>query len=77
MGLGIGVYCELCKEQLYYGKDTAEIIWHTQVDANGTQTSHNHPVMCHECTTAINRLQWYNEQKMKHDYRLNRPEKCL
>ena len=52
MGLGIGVHCECCGHQLYYGTDDQEISKYTYLDAEGSQHIKSHPVLCADCHKA-------------------------
>jgi hypothetical protein len=52
MGLGIGIHCETCGNQLYYDDDCEEIISHTEI-VNGEQVITKRPVLCHRCKMAV------------------------
>ena len=52
MGLGIGIYCECCGNQLYLDADAAEAAKYTIIEEDGRQIIRNRPVLCHTCTMA-------------------------
>lgn len=62
MGLGVGIDCEVCGEQLCYGTDTAEIVRHSDIDEDGRTVIIRRPVLCHECVTRHVRV-----EELKHD----------
>jgi hypothetical protein len=56
MGLGVGVDCKVCGEQLRYGDDTDEIIQSTTVDDTGKLHVTKSFVLCHECKIVAEKL---------------------
>jgi hypothetical protein len=58
MGLGIGIDCELCGNQLRYDTDSGEIADCTAILESGEQIITRRPVLCARCLAVTQRIFW-------------------
>ena len=49
MGLGVGIRCEVCEQQLTYDKDSKELVHFTTVEEGDKLHIKLRPVLCHAC----------------------------